>query len=299
LEDPEAIAIVMTHKGAAYAALGEPQSSLECLRKAFSASEKVGDQRGIAVALGNLGRAYAALREPHIALRHYLQALDKLEDIGDQEQSPVLLHNIGRAYLQIGNMEKSLESLIRAESILRDSGDRLSLGRTLSAIGRACVALGDPMKALVQYYPEARAILEEMGDLRGMPELLVNIGDAHKSLGEFDEALDCYSKARSRVEMRGNEIFLREILNLIGVAWVEKLNKLVNTPVALREAQEAFYHALQSFELAGNEEMITALNDAIAGPYRNQPFSSARKPGRNSLCPCGSRKKYKRCCGRD
>jgi len=32
---------------------------------------------------------------------------------------------------------------------------------------------------------------------------------------------------------------------------------------------------------------------------KNTPFKrSTRKIGRNELCPCGSGKKYKRCCGK-
>jgi len=34
-----------------------------------------------------------------------------------------------------------------------------------------------------------------------------------------------------------------------------------------------------------------------AGPMPRSPFTSAQKIGRNDPCPCGSGKKYKRCCG--
>jgi uncharacterized protein len=33
------------------------------------------------------------------------------------------------------------------------------------------------------------------------------------------------------------------------------------------------------------------------GPFTNEPHRSAGKIGRNDLCPCGSGRKYKRCCG--
>jgi preprotein translocase subunit SecA len=44
-------------------------------------------------------------------------------------------------------------------------------------------------------------------------------------------------------------------------------------------------------------EMVFA-RDARAGDGRKQPVKKAAKVGRNDLCPCGSGKKYKRCCGR-
>ncbi|MGE4352906.1 MAG: preprotein translocase subunit SecA [Oscillospiraceae bacterium] len=34
-------------------------------------------------------------------------------------------------------------------------------------------------------------------------------------------------------------------------------------------------------------------------PVKRQPVRKAKKPGRNDPCPCGSGKKYKKCCGRD
>jgi preprotein translocase subunit SecA len=45
----------------------------------------------------------------------------------------------------------------------------------------------------------------------------------------------------------------------------------------------------------GNEQ--TSPMQAVAGARRNGSPSGATKIGRNSPCPCGSGKKYKRCCG--
>ena len=33
------------------------------------------------------------------------------------------------------------------------------------------------------------------------------------------------------------------------------------------------------------------------GEHHNMTIRKAKKPGRNDLCPCGSGKKYKNCCG--
>ncbi len=38
---------------------------------------------------------------------------------------------------------------------------------------------------------------------------------------------------------------------------------------------------------------------ATDGSEKKQPVRKAKKPGRNDLCPCGSGKKYKHCCGKD
>jgi preprotein translocase subunit SecA len=44
---------------------------------------------------------------------------------------------------------------------------------------------------------------------------------------------------------------------------------------------------------------ITATNGATDGSEKRQPVKKGNKPGRNDPCPCGSGKKYKKCCGRD
>jgi len=34
-------------------------------------------------------------------------------------------------------------------------------------------------------------------------------------------------------------------------------------------------------------------------PEPTEPIKADRPPGRNDPCPCGSGKKYKKCCGRE
>ena len=42
----------------------------------------------------------------------------------------------------------------------------------------------------------------------------------------------------------------------------------------------------------------TLVRGAADGTVKKQPVKKAKKPGRNDPCPCGSGKKYKKCCGR-
>jgi preprotein translocase subunit SecA len=42
----------------------------------------------------------------------------------------------------------------------------------------------------------------------------------------------------------------------------------------------------------------TTGENAGGGPVKRQPIHKVKKPGRNDPCPCGSGKKYKKCCGR-
>ena len=42
---------------------------------------------------------------------------------------------------------------------------------------------------------------------------------------------------------------------------------------------------------------ITAESAGNDGTVKKQPIKKDKKPGRNDPCPCGSGKKYKKCCG--
>ena len=42
---------------------------------------------------------------------------------------------------------------------------------------------------------------------------------------------------------------------------------------------------------------ITATNGSTDGSDKKRPVKKGEKVGRNDPCPCGSGKKYKKCCG--
>ena len=43
---------------------------------------------------------------------------------------------------------------------------------------------------------------------------------------------------------------------------------------------------------------VTGESGADDGSLKKEPVKKEKKPGRNDPCPCGSGKKYKKCCGR-
>ena len=45
---------------------------------------------------------------------------------------------------------------------------------------------------------------------------------------------------------------------------------------------------------AGSGDVVSEANEALS---KAQPVRAVPRVGRNDLCPCGSGKKYKKCCG--
>jgi len=54
------------------------------------------------------------------------------------------------------------------------------------------------------------------------------------------------------------------------------------------------------FEAPPERKMVAEPVEAgLVGEGEKKPAKKAEKVGRNDLCPCGSGKKYKKCCGAD
>ena len=96
-------------------------------------------------------------------------------------------------------------------------------------------------------------------------------------------------------QMEGSEMF-DEMIKSIKEETVKLLFhvKIEVAPERVRVAQEtAAVHAEASSAAVGPGSGAAPANEGPAAPVRN-----IDKHGRNELCPCGSGKKYKNCCGR-
>jgi len=59
-------------------------------------------------------------------------------------------------------------------------------------------------------------------------------------------------------------------------------------------------HKLESLaERARPKEDVEAEKELLEKTEKVEPLKIEAEPGRNDPCPCGSGKKYKKCCGRE
>jgi uncharacterized protein len=66
-------------------------------------------------------------------------------------------------------------------------------------------------------------------------------------------------------------------------------------PISPEKRGEVIVHMAAG--LLGAYRYFRAHRQVEAGAHRSEPRRNAPKVGRNESCPCGSGKKYKRCCG--
>lgn len=96
---------------------------------------------------------------------------------------------------------------------------------------------------------------------------------------------------------------------LMGVAFPDKIADLFDEPAATSEEelarakeQEARFfvllpQAIETFQLIAREWKTASAQSKTSAKVLNLPVRREEKIGRNDPCPCGSGKKYKKCCG--
>ena len=72
-----------------------------------------------------------------------------------------------------------------------------------------------------------------------------------------------------------------------------------NVQARQREAQQSVLDLTRNIQKKKDRELanLQLAGNGTSGTTASQPASKVAKVGRNELCPCGSGKKYKRCCG--
>ncbi len=69
-------------------------------------------------------------------------------------------------------------------------------------------------------------------------------------------------------------------------------------PISDRFAKREKQHKLEELSLkARKKEDVEAEKELIEKTKKVDPIQADTAPGRNDPCPCGSGKKYKKCCG--
>jgi uncharacterized protein len=66
-------------------------------------------------------------------------------------------------------------------------------------------------------------------------------------------------------------------------------------PISPEQREDVIVHMAAG--LLGAYQYFRSEREADAGSHSPEPRRTATKVGRNDLCPCGSGKKYKKCCG--
>ncbi|MCD8739055.1 tetratricopeptide repeat protein [Mucilaginibacter roseus] len=254
-------------------------------------------------------------------------------DIGASYNNLALLYDIkGNLNLALTLMEKSLAI---AENAF--SGEHPNLASTystyaslLSRIGEDNKALGYQLKAF-----EMRKRVLEAGHPQ-LDESRNNLAAVYEGLNQLDKAETLFNESLDfKKQYFGEESFtLGTTFNNLAAIYIKRRNYIkaeeyqlqaialeinglgemhyevansYSTLAVIKDGLRQYHESIQCAEKAieiyrynfpGGHNNIEMYEQYIRMIQRKIPVASTNSIGRNQLCPCGSQKKYKHCCGR-
>lgn len=159
--------------------------------------------------------------------------------------------------------------------------EAIEIGKVWSDITEADNFLADRAVILAEagWKEEAHQQINEV--LQRFPEdvwVRIKVGDTHSSLGELEEAERCYKQALGMSE----DIYDREGVLERYIPMLREIGR--NEDADALEAEEEKRRSRLKVTQQKQKSLST-------------PVRIKSKIGRNDPCPCGSGKKYKKCCG--
>lgn len=246
-------------------------------------------------------------REVIYTLRRELMSEPDLEPILDEFMNDIL----DEAYNPLDNMNAEMQK-DRQEAVFAHLRDVFNLDRVLNhtaefpsrdeayrlvneVLDKLKNAAGPSYPDIVRYF-----LLEELD--RSWKEHLRNMDALRDGIG-----LRGYGQRDPKLEYKreGFDMF-QSLLFQIREAVFRSLTR-VRVQLVEQEDEEAPAVSESSvvateFQHRNEDQALSYISGGVAEdaePQKNQPAKAAPRVGRNDPCPCGSGKKYKRCCGRN
>ncbi|MBI3813495.1 MAG: tetratricopeptide repeat protein [Nitrospinae bacterium] len=267
--------------GLVYQVFGNLSIAESKINEALSISKAIGDKRDISTYLSNIGIIYDGKDDFDKALAKYKESLIIREEIGDKQGIATCINNIGGVFNAKGNLKMALDKYNESLTIYKEIGDKQGIATCINNIGGVFNANGN-LKMALDKYNESLTIYKEIGDKHGIATCIHNFGTIFFKDKKYDMSLRNLFESISLTEQMGisrdhkttNYIFKNR--KVLGLCEFKKL---------AQQILESLPENLKSFvklEEFSKDETI---------------HHEALKVGRNDPCPCGSGKKYKKCCG--
>ncbi|MFX0091142.1 MAG: tetratricopeptide repeat protein [Candidatus Hodarchaeota archaeon] len=106
--------------------------------------------------------------------------------------------HLGGVYYILDDYEKCTEAYESALRLANEYDDLFSAGWALNGLG---MSLSISEAKRIDFFTDAQEIFKQLGFLHAIPTLLNNIGFSFVSLGEYDQALECYLESNKLFEL--------------------------------------------------------------------------------------------------
>jgi len=306
--------------GLVFHTFGDMQEAKRWLGEGLGIRKDIGDREGIATSFNNIGLVFQGQGDLPDALGQHQESLKIQEEIGNKAGIARSFNQIGLVFIHQGDLSGALGQYQESLKINEEIGDRVGIASSLNNIGSVLHKQGDLSGALNKYQ-ESLKIREEIGDREGISNSLNNIGMIFQNQGDLAGALRQYQESLKINEEIGDKISIAITLGNVGEIWRSGKNYPVALEYFLKSfsmqdqigvdkswTADAIHKIRKELGLRKFKEICISVHDSLAKDLQMhiqlEDFTENKtvargtdKVGRNDPCPCGSKKKYKKCCG--
>tara|TARA_R110001592_G_scaffold6031_4_gene32713 strand:+ start:1690 stop:4302 length:2613 start_codon:yes stop_codon:yes gene_type:complete len=301
--DDESLSQFHTIFGELYRKKGDHKNSLEHseLACSFAEKSKSTSPRSLAATYSNLGHIYNSIRDTNKALKSFNNALKHLTSEDGSPDSSYIYKGIAEAYKISGDNEKALNNFKEALNLRKKllKIDNPLIAQSYNDLAFIYVEMNQKKKALPLYIKAMRGYEATLGDEHtDTASVYNNLGDLYRYTEQYKNAYPLIKKAMEirELQQEASPIDVAISYNTMGLFYTD-VNKYEQAIKYLTKALN-----ILNSTLGLHHEHTMLVKNNIEDLYSLMANKSNRttnhiKVGRNSLCSCGSGKKYKRCCG--
>lgn len=319
--DQRRIADSVNNIGNFFSSKGDDKNALTKYHESLKIRKILNDKAGTSIALFNLGSVLLDMGKISEAYDEYEQCLKIANEIGNKQIIAKALNGLGRIFYKQSKYKEALKMHYEGLKIAEEIGDKDEIAVSHNHIGNFYYANGDPNKALAEYN-QSLDILKEIGIKRGIASTVSNIANCLKALGKRTEALELHKRSLLLWEEIGNRRNIITSHDEIAAFLFEQkkyslslshlFQALALTNQTAGSSKIYISHILKIRTTIGQKEFkklayqtFDTIPDALKQFVNLEELTTdatvhyeTPKVGRNDPCPCGSGKKYKKCCGK-
>lgn len=282
-----------------YRRLGDNKNTIKYMDESILISEQYLDEDSLELAgqYSNMGHIYKTFGEINTSFNYFSKALNIIESHESNSKESYIYKGIAEIYEIKKEYQKALDFFKKALNSRKKffSDDNPLIAQSYNDLGFMHVQMNQREKALPLYIEAMKRYEATLGeDHIDTACVYNNLGELYRYTRKYSKAYPLIKKAMEirEVEQGIDALDTAMSYNTMGAynADIEKYNESI-------EYLNKSLNILNA-TLGPNHQYTIATRDNIEYTLSlmNNKLNSAQV-GRNQLCPCGSGKKYKRCCG--
>ena len=195
LDNKEGVGRAYSSMGTAYNFLGEYDKSVEFRNESLEIYKEIGDDDQLSNSYMMLGWHYNQRSDHENALQNFERALEMAKELEDKVSIQNIYYNMAYSYTIKEDYQNALKLYNNSIQMAEDIGRKNLVGYIYKDMGYHIYLNKMDLDSALYYSNKANLILENVGNKHGLSRSLIQIGDIHRIIGDYDKALKNYSAA--------------------------------------------------------------------------------------------------------